>query len=427
MRNIVLSLMPLMVVAGASPVVAAAADWRVTEVAGDARLIQDGKSRPANRGALLASGARILTGANARAVVTRGTEFIVISPNTQLRVPEVAGGGIVQIIEDFGSAVFHIEKKGKPHFGVKTKFLAALVKGTTFVVTVQQAGASVQVSEGAVEVQTIDGGASAVLTPGGVASVNADDLYRLVVEDDVRTTIRSEYAPVEGALPAGNVAAPILGVDRIAPAGASIRQVVREVRPTAGEATKGVLADTAIRLTAEDVWSIEHERRDRRHRQDTDVAAFDRVSLSATTSTPEPVLAGAIPATPAPASSGGLLDEPEIATPQPSPAPPPQLTSAPGQQLEPVATPSPQIDPLPGFPPAIAPDPQPVPEPEFVPEPEPAQPDVASAPDSAPQPEPTPQPELSPEPDPAPQPQPQPQPEPEPGLCLLGLVCLGGG
>jgi hypothetical protein len=96
-HRIILSLMPLLAFVGASPAGAAAAHWRVTEVAGDTHLIQNGKSRPAQRGALLASGARIVTGANARAVVARGAEFIVISPNTQLRVPELAGGGIIQI------------------------------------------------------------------------------------------------------------------------------------------------------------------------------------------------------------------------------------------------------------------------------------------------------------------------------------------
>lgn len=422
MHRIVLNLMPLLAVVGANPVVAAAADWRVTEVAGDARLIENGKSRPASRGALLASGARILTGANARAVVTRGTEFIVISPNTQLRVPAVAGSGVIQMIEDFGTAVFNIEKKGNPHFGVRTKYLAAIVKGTTFVVTVRKSGASVQVSEGAVEVQTIDGGASAVLTPGEIASVNADDVYHLIVEDGGRRTIRSEYHPVEGASPAGKVGAPIPGGDWVAPAGASISEIIREVRPTAGEATRGVLADAAIRLTAEDVWSIEHEPREGRHREHADVAALDRLSLSATL-TPEPASADAFPATPAPASDEGLLHEPEIATPQPSQAPSPQLTSEPGQQADPVATPPPQIDPLPDFPSTIAPDPQPISQPESIPEPQPAQPEFASAPDPAPQPEPTPQPELAPDPDPAP----EPEPEPEPGLCLLGLVCLGGG
>src|SRR3546814_1605096 len=63
------------------------------------------------------------------------------------------------IVESAGNIVFSIKKKLTPHFGVQTPYLAAVVKGTTFSVTVDGTGASVQVVEGAVEVSTLDGGA----------------------------------------------------------------------------------------------------------------------------------------------------------------------------------------------------------------------------------------------------------------------------
>src|SRR3546814_20445262 len=120
---------------------AAAPKWRVSEGTGDVHLTNDGRSRAATKGALLSSGAVIATGPKALAVIVRGQEFVVVSPSSQLRVPAAdSPNKIMQIIEDFGTALFNIEKKSTPHFGMQTPYLAAVVKGTTFTVTVGEIG-----------------------------------------------------------------------------------------------------------------------------------------------------------------------------------------------------------------------------------------------------------------------------------------------
>ena len=80
---------------------------------------------------------------------------MVISPKAELKVavPEQTGP-VVQFFQNIGNALFKIEKKSTPHFGVKTPYLAAVVKGTTFNVSVSQDNSSVQVTEGVVEVAT---------------------------------------------------------------------------------------------------------------------------------------------------------------------------------------------------------------------------------------------------------------------------------
>src|SRR3712207_545461 len=92
--------------------------WRVSEASGDVRLVDNGRSRAVTKGALLSSGSAIATGANSRAVIVRGKEFVVISPRSQLRVPVEAEsrGGLMQMITDFGTSLFKIEKKSTPHF-----------------------------------------------------------------------------------------------------------------------------------------------------------------------------------------------------------------------------------------------------------------------------------------------------------------------
>jgi hypothetical protein len=106
----------------------------------------------------------------------------------------------MQLIEDWGSALFKIEKKSTPHFGVQTPYLAAVVKGTTFTVTVGPEDAKVKVTEGAVEVSTLDGGATDLVRPGSLAMVGRSDLYRLTVEGIGAKELRSTAAPLAGVV-----------------------------------------------------------------------------------------------------------------------------------------------------------------------------------------------------------------------------------
>ena len=81
---------------------------------------------------------------------------------------------------------YDIGRQPNPHFGVDTPYLAAVVKGTVFSITVAEEGATLQVTEGAVETSTIDGGARDLILPGSVAMVAAGDDRRLIVETDGR-------------------------------------------------------------------------------------------------------------------------------------------------------------------------------------------------------------------------------------------------
>src|SRR3712207_3231303 len=84
MRKMMIGIVPaLLLMSGEA--MAQGAGWKVSEVSGDVRLVQNGRVRAATRGALLSSGSTIATGGNARAVIVRGEEFVVISPRTQLR------------------------------------------------------------------------------------------------------------------------------------------------------------------------------------------------------------------------------------------------------------------------------------------------------------------------------------------------------
>jgi hypothetical protein len=142
----------------ATPALAGTPAWTISEASQGVMINHAGQLKPAMRGGHAASGDVITTGPNARAVLVRGEEYAVIAPNSRLQVADpAASGGLTQFLERLGNVVFSVKKMTNPHFGVQTPYLAAVVKGTTFSVTVDDNGASVQVVEGAVEVATHDG------------------------------------------------------------------------------------------------------------------------------------------------------------------------------------------------------------------------------------------------------------------------------
>lgn len=121
----------------------------------------------------------IVTGAKGRAILARGGEQIVMQPNTRLVIPE-SKDHTTRLGQTRGSALFKVDRKTLPHFQVDTPFMAAVVKGTIFTVTVTGEDAKVEVNEGAVSVTTAKGEAATLVRPGMTAQVKA---YNPVVID----------------------------------------------------------------------------------------------------------------------------------------------------------------------------------------------------------------------------------------------------
>ena len=175
--------------------------WVVSESSGKVAIVSTGISRVAIRGGQLVAGDFVTTGATGRAVLVRGEEYLVVAPSTRIRIAEPAkSGGFTQIVEHFGNVIYKIKKMTMPHFAVETPFLAAVVKGTTFSVTVTEKGAAVQVVEGRVEVATRDRGAAFMVLPGDIGSVRADALRTLKVQGrenrNIESTVAAGAAPV---------------------------------------------------------------------------------------------------------------------------------------------------------------------------------------------------------------------------------------
>ncbi len=171
-------------------------NWVLSEKRGSVNVERAGISKTAVSGGSLRPGDVISTGKKSRAVLVRGGEYVVISPSSRLRIARPkTRNGVVQFFEEVGSVLFRIDKKSTPHFGVDTPYLAAVVKGTTFSVTVSESGTAVQVTEGAVQVATRDGGATQLLSPGMIGMIESSQQFRLNIIGPENRVIDSPNAP----------------------------------------------------------------------------------------------------------------------------------------------------------------------------------------------------------------------------------------
>jgi hypothetical protein len=250
MRNAAIGL-ALLVASFATHALAQESGWRVSEVSGDVRTVLNGQTRPVSRGMLLASGSTIASNPGARAVLVSGRDYVILSPSSRVRLPGTAlrasGGSWVQnmtqIVSEAGTALYRIEHRPNPHFRVQTPYLAAVVKGTVFSVTVSSSGASVQVTEGAVQVSTVDGGAAELIRPGMVATVEAGDLMELNIQGETSRSIRSSGTPLPGV-----ASVPVADAGRYEGPAETLVEVtapVREDPVSLSEATDGLVSGQA--------------------------------------------------------------------------------------------------------------------------------------------------------------------------------------
>jgi hypothetical protein len=124
---------------------------------------------------ILKPGETIRTGRSGRVLLRRGEETILVAPNTVVGLPAEAKDGLsTTILQQAGSILLDVEKRNVKHFEVETPYLAAVVKGTQFSVTVNAASTSVEVRRGQVEVADFKSGQVAQIVPGQTATVSAN-------------------------------------------------------------------------------------------------------------------------------------------------------------------------------------------------------------------------------------------------------------
>jgi hypothetical protein len=147
--------------------------WTVGKSSGEAWLAAAG-AQPVSlsASAILKPGDNIRTGQNGRVLLTRGEETILIAPNSIVGIPTEKKDGLsTTILQKAGAILLEVEKRKENHFEVETPYLAAVVKGTQFRVSVGKYDTRVSVLRGRVEVTDFKTGEHAAVLPGQTAKV----------------------------------------------------------------------------------------------------------------------------------------------------------------------------------------------------------------------------------------------------------------
>lgn len=142
--------------------------WTVGKSSGEVWLTSTG-AQPVSltQEGSLKAGDTVRTGRTGRVLLKRGEETILIAPNSVVGVPAEKKEGLsTTIVQQAGSILLEVEKRNVKHFEVETPYLAAVVKGTQFRVTVNAASTSVDVIRGQVEVADFRSGQIAQVMAG---------------------------------------------------------------------------------------------------------------------------------------------------------------------------------------------------------------------------------------------------------------------
>ncbi|MCU0894219.1 MAG: FecR family protein [Rhodospirillales bacterium] len=194
---------------------APAEGWRATTVQGEA-TVNRGEARPQAlvQGRVLEPGEGLATGGEGTVVLTRGTTTITVGPNGRMQIPVGSDQGVrTRIVQAMGSLLFKVENRASQHFEVETPYLAAVVKGTTFSVSVDGETSAVHVVEGAVEVKALATGQVGLIKPGFTAVVSQRQGMGLKIiggkPDPAGKALKGSDvdAPPDEAEPAGQAAA----------------------------------------------------------------------------------------------------------------------------------------------------------------------------------------------------------------------------
>ena len=153
--------------------VTAVPGWRVSGLSGNASARLG--SAPFERlaiGDLVPAGSDIRTAHGTVVFLSRRGDRIVIQPDTELHIAEPQAGGLLtQFFQSFGNVFYDVEPRSSRSFGVRSPYMAAVVKGTRFLVTVDRDQNTVRVDEGRVLVASSDGESSVLVGAGNVATV----------------------------------------------------------------------------------------------------------------------------------------------------------------------------------------------------------------------------------------------------------------
>lgn len=146
-------------------------EWVTTKLRGTAEVLIDETWTPLKRGDLVADGRQVRTLADSRVELQHGEDLIALDPDTLVSIEDNAEEAYTIVHQEIGTVEVEAEVRDTYHLTVETKFLAAVVKGTHFIVKSDDGGASVEVTRGLVAVKATETEEVTSVPPGITASV----------------------------------------------------------------------------------------------------------------------------------------------------------------------------------------------------------------------------------------------------------------
>ena len=175
--------------------------WRLLARDGAVWLRQSGAAaREAQLNEALLAGTTVTTGADSSATIGNGAQRIVMSANSRMTLPRDDRSGMTRVLQDLGAILFQVDHRESQHFRVETPLLAAIVKGTTFTVTVDGQTDSVAVASGLVEVRANEGGAEQDVASGQLVRVSAGAPSELVLASGSAGEVLADGSGLRGTL-----------------------------------------------------------------------------------------------------------------------------------------------------------------------------------------------------------------------------------
>ena len=174
---------------GATTTVAFADDWVAVKLRGQVLQLVDGDWQPLERGDVVADDRVLRTLRSGRVELQRDGEVISLGPETQVQIHDKTGKRFTTVQQYFGEVGIEAEARNVQHFAVQTPFMAAVVKGTRFVVRSGKDWSDVEVQRGRVAVESEVTHSTTVVSAGQSATATTTAELQVAGKGDLPPVI----------------------------------------------------------------------------------------------------------------------------------------------------------------------------------------------------------------------------------------------
>jgi FecR protein len=231
--------------------------WKITAQAGSVSVRSPDRSfwQRAWPGARIPPGSQIATFKGSSLEVASAGDQVMASGPSRFTLPNAEHNG-VRVHQDAGILRYKVQSAAKRHFEVKTPHFSTVVKGTSFLVSIDRTSSEVFVDEGRVLILDPDGEPLAELTAGQTGRMAAHPGAPLEIGTVSNLSFETGMGLGSGVEPSahGNTTTPQTTGARGASKTAAIREAeVAATEPSLFERIGGLLADLAAQISTGDV------------------------------------------------------------------------------------------------------------------------------------------------------------------------------